>query len=122
MLYKAITTCPICNDKLNIKKLQCSKCRTVIENDFVFSKFQYLTSDQLEFIEVFIKSRGSIKDVEKELGISYPTVRAKLDEVIESLGGKKIKEDNKKRNTKEIIEALEKGEVTPEEAMEKLKN
>lgn len=122
MLYKVITTCPICNDKLNIKKLQCSKCRTVIENDFGFSKFQYLTNDQLEFIEVFIKSRGSIKDVEKELKISYPTVRAKLDEVIESLGGKKVKEDNKKRNTKEIIEALEKGEVTPEEAMEKLKN
>lgn len=122
MLYESITICPICNNKLNIKKLQCSKCRTVIENDFRFSKFQYLTNEQLKFIEVFIKSRGNIKDVEKELGISYPTVRSKLDEVIGSLGGQKVKEPSKVKSTKEIIESLEKGEISSEEAVENLKN
>lgn len=86
MSYKAITVCPVCGKKLKITRLKCSGCRTSIENDFEFSKFDYLNKQQLKFIEVFIKCRGSIKDVEKELGISYPTVRAKLDEVINSLG------------------------------------
>ena len=64
--------------------------------------------------------RGSIKDVEKELGISYPTVRAKLDEVISALG---YKRNNKpiKSSTSDVIEALEKGEISPQEAIERMK-
>lgn len=122
MSYKVITTCPICNGNLNIKKLQCNECKTIIENDFSFSKFQYLTEEELKFIEVFVKSRGNIKDVEKELKVSYPTVRARLDEVINSLGGKpKSDKSSKATSTREIIESFEKGEVTLEEAMDKLK-
>lgn len=49
------------------------------------SRFEYLSAEQLYFIETFIKCRGSIKEVEKEMGISYPTVRAKLDEAINEL-------------------------------------
>ena len=85
-MYKVITSCPVCNKKMKATRLKCSSCKTVIENEFEFSKFDYLSKDQLKFMEVFIMCRGNIKDVEKELGISYPTVRAKLDEVINSLG------------------------------------
>ena len=64
--------------------------------------------------------RGNIKDVEKELGISYPTVRAKLDEVINSLGYKSNSK-NLKSSTSDVIEALEKGEISPQEAIERMK-
>ncbi|MDS0525162.1 DUF2089 domain-containing protein [Clostridium sp. SHJSY1] len=119
MTYKIITQCPVCSSKLNVTKLKCKKCNTVIENDFELSKFSYLTMEQLNFVEVFIKCRGNIKDVEKELGISYPTVRGKLEDLIVSLGYTQMtkKEDNRA----EVIDKLEKGEITAEQALDLLR-
>ncbi len=116
--YKIISKCPVCSSKLLISKLKCSKCNTVIENDFEMSKFEYLSEEQLKFIEVFLKNRGNIKDVEKELGISYPTVRSKLDEVIISLGYKVAKEPSVDK--KKIVDMLDKGEITPDQAIKML--
>ncbi|MDD7793133.1 DUF2089 domain-containing protein [Clostridium sp. 'White wine YQ'] len=117
-MYKVINKCPVCSSRLVVTKLKCSKCSTVIENDFEMSKFEYLSLEQLKFIEVFLKNRGNIKDVEKELGISYPTVRAKLDEVISSLGynvNPAPVVDKKK-----VIDMLDKGEITPDQAIKML--
>ncbi|WP_104372017.1 DUF2089 domain-containing protein [Desulfocucumis palustris] len=119
MAYRILTQCPVCNAKLTVTKLTCKKCNTVIENDFELSKFSYLTMDQLNFAEVFIKCRGNIKDVEKELGISYPTVRSKIENLIVSLGYAPIKE--KSDNSSEVIDKLEKGEITAEQALNLLK-
>jgi hypothetical protein len=119
MAYKLISKCPICSANLRVVKLKCNKCSTVIENDFELSKFEYLGEDHLNFMEVFLKCRGNIKDVEKELGISYPTVRAKLDEVISALGytlAKKPTADNK-----EILDLLEKGEISADQAITMMK-
>jgi hypothetical protein len=118
LAYKVINKCPICSSKLLISRLRCSKCNTVIENDFEMSKFEYLSGEQLRFIEVFLKNRGNIKDVEKELGISYPTVRAKLDEVISALGYKITKESSVDK--KKVVDMLDKGEITPDEAIKML--
>lgn len=119
MSYRAMSKCPICSAKLKIVKLKCNKCGTVIENDFEFSKFEYLEEEQLNFIEVFLKCRGNIKDVEKELGVSYPTVRAKLDEVVSSLGYTVVKKSTV--SNKEIIDMLEKGELSAEQAINMIK-
>lgn len=119
MSYKILTKCPVCNSKLTVTKLACKKCNTVIENEFELSKFSYLTIEQLNFAEVFIKCRGNIKDVEKELGISYPTVRSKIEDLIASLGYAPIKE--KADNSSEVIDKLEKGVITAEEAINLLK-
>ena len=86
----------------------------------MLNEFDYLSIEQLNFIETFIRCRGSIKEVERELGISYPTVRAKLDEVIESLGYLS-KETKGKHENNDILDALEKGEISAEEAINKLK-
>lgn len=118
LVYKAISKCPICSSKLFISKLKCSRCATVIENDFEMSKFEYLSGEQLKFIEVFLKNRGNIKDVERELGISYPTVRAKLDEVIGALGYNVSKEPSVDK--KKIVDMLDKGEITPDQAIKML--
>lgn len=120
MGYKVISKCPICNSKLKIMKLRCNKCGTVIENEFEFSKFECLEEEHLNFMEVFLKCRGNIKDVEKELGISYPTVRAKLDDVVSALGYTDVKKATV--NSKEIIDKLEKGEISAEQAVDMMKN
>ena len=119
MVYKILSKCPVCSSKLKVTRLKCDGCSTVVENKFELSKFDYLNSEQLSFIEVFLKSRGNIKDVEKELGVSYPTVRAKLDEVITTLGYTVAKQ-KPSTDKKEVIDMLEKGEITADEALRML--
>lgn len=127
-MYKVFSKCPVCSNTLKITKLKCCKCNTTIENEFSFSKFESLSNDQLYFIEVFLKCRGSIKDVEKELGVSYPTVRGKLDDVVEALSLKhekkqepSLRSTNDELSNSKILDMLENGDITPEEAMEMLK-
>ncbi len=128
MKYKAPGKCPVCGEKLTITKLGCPKCSTAIEGDFQPCEFCRLPEEELEFIKVFIRCRGNIKDVEKELGISYPTVRGKLDSVIRGLGFEIITKESQKDSEEkaaaknEILDQLSKGEITPKEATEKLKN
>lgn len=128
MKYKAPGKCPVCGEKLSITKLGCPKCSTAIEGDFQPCEFCRLPEEDLEFIKVFIKCRGNIKDVEKELGISYPTVRGKLDSAIRGLGyeiaaKEPVKESEDKSVARnEILDLLSKGEITPKEATERLKN
>lgn len=117
-MYKVLTKCPVCGGKLKIKRLQCQGCNTVIENEFSFSKFDLLTAEQIRFVETFLQCRGNIKDVEKALGISYPTVRGKLEEVNEVLGLSEKKDDELAR--KNIINKLEAGEISSEKAIELL--
>jgi hypothetical protein len=119
MAYKILTKCPVCEGELKAIKLTCTSCQTSIDSEFTFSKFEQLSSEQLNFIEVFIKSRGIIKDVEKELGISYPTVRGKLDDVIRALGYTVTTE--KDNSSADIIGKLESGEISPEEAIRQIK-
>ncbi|MDO5434057.1 DUF2089 domain-containing protein [Eubacterium sp.] len=121
-MYQVISRCPVCGGRLKAVKLQCENCDTAIENDFCLSKFDYLSAEDLFFAEIFLVCRGNIKEVEKRLKISYPTVRSRLDGIIEKLGGKPespppVSEARKK----EILDALENGEITPEEALEQMK-
>jgi hypothetical protein len=120
MAHPVITNCPVCSKTLKITKLHCTDCHTTIENEFEFSKFASLSKEQLHFVEVFLVCRGNIKEVEKELGISYPTVRGKLNEIALSLGY-----EQKKKNEvdqKKIVMMLERGEITPDEALKMLKD
>ena len=117
-----ISQCPVCGKELKVSRLKCSDCETVIENDFTLSKFDYLSGEELYFTETFIRCRGNIKEVEKELKISYPTVRAKLDGIIKKLGYEgNSKQDEETQRREEILKALEQGELTAEEAIQKLK-
>lgn len=120
MAYKVITSCPVCSKTLKITKLHCSHCHTTIENEFELSRLASLSKEQLHFVEVFLTCRGNIKEVEKELGISYPTVRSKLTDIISSLGYVLEKEKNEV-DEKKIVTMLENGEITPEEAIKLLK-
>ncbi|WP_047985711.1 DUF2089 domain-containing protein [Ornithinibacillus californiensis] len=119
MAHTLLTNCPVCSNTLIVSKLQCNHCDTTIENEFELSKFNILSTEQLQFIETFIVSRGNIKEVEKELGISYPTVRGKLNDIIKALGYES--ETKQVTDERKIVDMLERGEITPEEAINQLK-
>ncbi len=119
MINNVIGKCPICESDLIVTKLQCPNCKTEIGGSFQLSKFNYLSKEHLYFIEVFIKNRGNIKQIEKELGISYPTVKRNLDEVINSLGYQVSNVEQHKKE--EIFKKLEKHEITALEAAKLLK-
>jgi len=124
MTYTLLNTCPVCSHSLNVTKLHCSCCHTTIENDFELSRFSSLTEEQMDFIETFIVSRGNIKEVEKELGISYPTVRGKLNEIIQLLRPEKKSESEltSTHSKDQVVSMLENGEITSQEAIRLLKD
>src|SRR5690554_6013633 len=120
MSKKMLTACPVCGKPLRVTRLRCNHCDTTIEGSFESCKFCQLTEEQRDFIEVFLTSRGNIKEVERLLGISYPTVRSRLDAVIEALVYRVEREQNDQR--RQILEALDKGEITSEEAIRLLRS
>src|SRR6266481_2943304 len=81
-----LIACPSCGGQLGISRMVCSECRISIEGDFSIPGIFRLNRAQIDFVEVFLKNRGVIREVERELGVSYPTVRARLDDVITALG------------------------------------
>jgi hypothetical protein len=105
---------------LVVTEIQSKKKDITVRGEFQLSKFDYLTKEQQYFIEVFIKNQGNIKQIEKELGISYPTVKKSLEEVTQALGYKvEDSKDDEKRI--EIFERIRKGELTIEDAEAQLK-
>ena len=84
-----IGKCPICHNDLKVVKLKCDECNTSIEGEFSLSCFDLLSVEQQNFLLIFIKNAGNIKEIEKELNISYPTVKRNLEELQISLGFKK---------------------------------
>lgn len=116
MKREVLGKCPICNEELFVSKLSCHNCHTNIEGDFSLCNFCKLTDEQKHFLEIFIRSRGNIKEIEKEMGISYPTVKGKLENVIEDLG---YNSTNNKTpiDKKAILKRLDIGEITSEEAL-----
>lgn len=119
MAYTLIKKCPVCSSQMRITRLKCFSCGTSIESDFEIPDFYKLSPEQIKFVEVFLKNRGNIKDVERELKISYPTVRSRLDGILEILGLNSEKE--KKVDTREVIDLVEKGELSVDEAIKILK-
>ncbi|GFN36169.1 DUF2089 domain-containing protein [Tepidimicrobium xylanilyticum] len=120
MNREVLGKCPVCGEELKVTKLSCNNCHTNIEGNFTLCKFCKLSYEQKHFLEAFIRNRGNIKEIEKDLGISYPTVRNKLEDVIEALGYKP-RYNEPKINKKEILKRLDEGEITSEEAIKLLK-
>jgi hypothetical protein len=119
-----ILKCPSCEGNLTVTSLGCPDCSINIDGESALPQLLKLTRAQIDFIEVFIKNRGIIREVERELGISYPTVRARLDEVIQALGysAKSASEndaanDDASARRRTVLADLKAGKLTPEEAL-----
>ncbi|HEX5414463.1 MAG TPA: DUF2089 domain-containing protein [Chloroflexota bacterium] len=116
--------CPVCGDELRVTRLACPTCQTAIEGSFSLGRLQRLSPDQLAFLEVFVRNRGVIREVEKELGVSYPTVRNRLDDLIRALGFEVRDEAEVVREAPEpgprrrdVLEKLSRGELSAEQAI-----
>ncbi len=109
--------CPVCGSNLIVTTLECPTCHTKIEGHFYESKSKLfnLSEKDLQFVELFLKVRGNIKEVEKAMGVSYPTVRGILDRIIERMGYK-VKGETPHIDSAEVLDKLEKGEISVEEA------
>jgi hypothetical protein len=81
-----ISTCPVCEGELAITRLHCRTCGTALEGEFGVGRFGRLSREQLSLLESFLRSRGNLKDLERELGISYPTVRGRIEALLRALG------------------------------------
>lgn len=114
---KLISRCPFCEGKLEISRLGCAQCDTSIETTLPIPPFFRLPPDMQEFVMIFLRCQGKIRDVEKELGISYPTVIKRLDLVNVLLGNQAAPSGRK-----DILEQLERGEITVQEATQLLKS
>lgn len=114
-----ITECPFCKEKVKIKKLECHKCGISFEGEFYTSPVLSLTEEQQAFIELFVLSSGSLKEMAKILGITYPTVRARLDEIIDDLKAAIKQREGYKQD---ILEKVGKGKMDPAKAAEIIKN
>src|SRR5919197_1521508 len=87
-MRRILTECPVCDSPLGVAELECRGCGTTLRGEFPLSRcpFCSLPAEQLKFLELFLRCRGNLRDVERSLGLSYPTVRARLDALLTRLG------------------------------------
>ncbi len=112
-----VSKCPICSAQLKVSRLECDSCGTRLEGSFSLGRFHALSPDQLDFLETFIRARGNFKDIERELGISYPTVRSRLDAMIRALGfPSQAEPDRESERRKEILRELAEGRIAADDA------
>lgn len=116
---KIITQCPSCRSlNLNVVKIECNDCNTKFEGQFEISALLKLPEEDLQFILDFVKCSGSLKDMAVIQKVSYPTLRNRLNILIETLGSMEIKEEGSKE---EILQLLEEGKISAKEAAIMLK-
>lgn len=119
-----IGQCPICHHHLTVTRLHCRNCDTSLEGHFALGRLYHLTKEQLEFVETFIRCEGKITRVEQEMGLSYPAVRARLNDLIRALGyevgeaGKEVMSEEERRS---ILAEVAAGKLPAEEAVELLR-
>jgi hypothetical protein len=128
-----IATCPVCSGELEISRLHCASCGTTIEGEFGVGRFGRLSREQMTLLESFLRSRGNLKEMERALGISYPTVRARVEALVQALGladGETVElvvddveglSEDLAAARREILERLAKGEIDAAGAAEALR-
>jgi hypothetical protein len=124
-LRKLLTRDPIGGGELYVSELASDDSGVAIRGRFEIPRYARLDDDQTRFLETFLRCRGMLNSVEREMGISYPTVRTRLDALLAALDLAPIKEEPKKDKSaekkKQILAQLERGEITADEAKTKLK-
>ena len=127
MPHDVISTCPVCASELAVTRLHCRSCGTTLEGDFSVGRFGRLNRDQLTLLESFLRSRGNLREMERELGISYPTVRSRVEALVRALGfGPRADADDvddpageeavPPKTREEILQALARHEMSADEA------
>jgi len=133
MPHDVISTCPVCSGELAVTRLHCRACGTTLEGDFSVGRFGRLSREQLALLESFLRSRGNLRDMERELGISYPTVRSRVEALVRALGFRETDGDvaipdgeaeaqPETLTRQEVLERLARHEIGAEDAAVMIRN
>ncbi len=120
MKYKVPVRCPVCAGTLTISQLHCEQCGSEIRGGFSPCRFCTLPENHLRVIETYLRCKGNIKEMERALDVSYPTARNMLDAALEALGFADG-EPPAATERKETLQALERGEITAEQALARMR-
>ena len=120
-MARLVGTCPSCQAPMHVRKLECGFCGVSVEGHFEAGPLARLDPEQLHFVEAFLRARGKIKDVEVELGISYPTVVGRLNDVLVALGFEAGEDPKAGDRRQRILDDLSAGRIGAVEAAEQLR-
>ena len=117
-----LMTCPICEHRLTVTRLHCRNCDSTIEGHFETGRMGQLTAEQLSFVETFLRCEGKLNRMEGVLGLSYPTLRSRLSQVIQAMGFEVGPEqaDTSDEQRHQILDELASGQISSERAIELL--
>jgi len=113
--------CPVCSHKLALTRLSCPSCSTELSGAFEACEFCVLTNEDRDVLRVFLASRGNMKDLERHLGVSYPTARARFDALLGKLGIEK-QGSQPALSSMELMEQVASGEIDVNEALSRLES
>ncbi len=125
-MRKVLEQCPSCGGELEITRINCTQCETVVTGRYQPCRFCKLPPESVQFLETFVRNRGNVKEMERELGTSYWTIRSRLNELIEELGfevdnsTEVQQEEEIKSQRRAILEKIDRGELSASEAAEQL--
>jgi hypothetical protein len=123
-MHPVIGRCPICRDQLAVTQLHCDTCGTTLQGQFSLGPLERLSQEQIQFVEAFVRARGSLKDVGAELNMSYPTVNNRLNDILIALGyGDRVKVPEPQEapgvsgeRKREILLQVREGQITAADA------
>ncbi|MDP8903914.1 MAG: DUF2089 domain-containing protein [Chloroflexota bacterium] len=126
MAREVIATCPVCEGELHVTRLHCTTCGTAIEGQFAVGRFSRLSREQMLLLESFLRARGNLREMERELGISYPTVRNRVEALVRALGladgtPSVVPAPGVAAARREVLERLARHEISTEQAAEELR-
>ncbi len=124
-MRKILEQCPACGSSLMITGLRCTQCETEVRGQFIPGKLSALSEEQLTFVQIFLRARGNLSEVEKVLGISYPTIRNKLDEIVKVLDRAEaapVSAPPLEALRRAILEQVASGAIPATEGLERLRN
>jgi hypothetical protein len=111
--------CPVCDERLALTRLTCPACDTELSGGFATCEFCVLTNEDRDVLRVFLASRGNMKDLERHLGVSYPTARARFDALLGKIGIDRPASGPSPTRV-ELMEQVARGEIDIDEALKHL--
>lgn len=124
-LQYAPRECPVCGETLALTRLSCDECGTELTGHFPTCEYCSLGPEDRETLRVFLRSRGNVKELERHLGVSYPTARARFDGILVKLGMEPHPAPDEdtaepEPGSLEVLEALSQGDIDVDEALRRL--
>ncbi len=118
-LRQAPRNCPVCSEDLILTRLGCPECGTELSGQFETCEYCTLSKEDREALRVFLASRGNMRELERHLGVSYPTARARFDQILKRLGVEERTDSDQSRQ--DVLQSLSEGAIDVEEALKRLR-